>query len=153
MFTMPLLEPIAAHRSPPRRLRSLSPPSAITVVPTAPSSIQRPTTLRSFMSYSLTSPFFPTTANPSPSPHHAKSAMPPRLSIRHEQTYCIVSVERTLMQPPPLRPEPIKPMYWPHGESLNRSIVRWEERKFGFEDVRGRETLDMLPVARDQVWK
>ena len=57
------------------------------------------------------------------------------------------------MQPPPLRAEPTRPMYRPQGESLKRSIVRWEERKLGFEEVRGREILEMLPVVRDQVWK
>jgi len=107
---IPLDDPIATHRLPPRHCGPASPPRAMTVVPTAPSSIHLITTLRLLISYSLTSPFLPTAAKPLPSRHQAKSATPFLESTRQLHTHCMLSVDRMLMLPPPFFDEPMRPM-------------------------------------------
>ena len=149
MFTMPLEEPTATHLSPPRWWsRPLSPPRLSTVVPTAPSSFQRATTLFCRASHSLISPFLPATLMPSPSRHHAKSATPPRLSMRTCATHCEVVASSTLMTPPPLRLVPCKPIQRPQGEILNFSMLFWSSLW-----PCTRDTLAMSPVSRSQMWK
>ena len=124
---MPLWEPIAHQRSPPKSLQPWPfPPRPTTVMPTPPSSVHLATTRRSERLYSTTSPPFPTTSIPSPSPHHSKSPTPfPPLTL-HSAIHCVDRASRILITPPPFLALPTSPIHRPHGLSLKRSIVRWE---------------------------
>jgi hypothetical protein len=148
IFTIPLELPMATHRSPPSCGLPDFPPRLTAVVPTAPSSIQRAIMRFLRPSHSLTSPLLPTTHIPSPSLHQAKSATPPRLSMRTCAIHCSVVASSIVMMPPPFLVVPTMPIHRPHGESLNRSIDFCSSRRSAVPF-----TFSTFPVSRSQMWK
>lgn len=147
MLTIPLELPTATHLSFPNALGPPPrPPNATTVVPTAPSSIHVAIARLSRLSHSTTSPPLPTSIKPSPSPHQSKSATPPLPSTLTSAIHWQLFVSRTLIVPPPFRPEPTKPIQRPHGLSLKRSILRCTSPCPIIRD-----TFSTFPVSRFQI--
>src|ERR1700709_2375196 len=97
----------------------------MTVVPTAPSSYQRPMMALESISYSEISPPLLAMLRPFPLLHQQKSATPFLPSILACDIHCVVLESRMLTTPPPLRLEPLSAMYRPQGDGLRYSMAFW----------------------------